>query len=154
MTFSAVAGRTYAVVIDGFANEMGTFSLTWRPRLLPRYLFEGFFSPVANEPALNRVTAGRTVPIKFRLWDDFGPVTDRAAVDETCSTVIGCPDPASDSSIASGEEVESARALRYDATDQQYVFGWETSASFHGSCRRLDVRLDDGQVFGALFDFR
>ncbi|MDQ4097317.1 MAG: PxKF domain-containing protein, partial [Actinomycetota bacterium] len=153
ITFAAVAARTYAVVVDGFSNDSGPFTLTWRPRLLPRYSFEGFFPPVANEPALNRVTAGRTVPVKFRLWDDVGPVSDLAAVKYLSSAPVTCPGP-SGSVPSSGEEAESAAGLRYDATDQQYVFGWETVSSFAGSCRRLEVGLDDGQVFSALFDFR
>jgi len=154
VVFSAVGGRAYYVLVDGFGGASGRFTVTWRPRLVPRYSFDGFAPPVASPPELNQVTAGRTVPVKFRLYDEQGVVSDLSVVDWISSTAVDCPDAAGEPLPPSDEEAQTTSGLRYDVTEEQYVFGWQTSPSFEGSCRRLDVHLDDGQTFSAWFDFR
>lgn len=154
VVFAAVAGRDYYVLVDGFGGATGRFTVAWQPRLVPRYFFDGFHPPVANEPEVNRVEAGRAIPVKFRLFDEQGPVGDISAVREVSTTAVTCPDSPGEPMPPSAEEAQANSGLRYDEAEEQYVFGWKTSPDLADSCRRLDVHLDDGQTFSALFDFR
>jgi hypothetical protein len=48
----------------------------------------------------------------------------------------------------------SSSGLRYDADSDQYVYVWKTSKAWSGSCRELDVTLNDGTSHTARFAFR
>lgn len=59
---------------------------------------------------------------------------------------------------SSGEKItETVTAgnsrLHYDAGVDQYVYVWKTERSWKG-CRLLTVRLKDGSVHTAMFEFR
>ena len=73
----AVSGGTsagvgqYTVVCSGaldVAGNAGSATATYHVH----YDFSGFFEPVENLPAINRSTAGSTIPLKFGLNGSFG----------------------------------------------------------------------------------
>lgn len=115
------------------------------------YDFDGFFQPIENLPVFNRMNAGRAVSVKFSLNGDQGLGILNGApgsVQITCDA----SDPVSDVE----EETVTAgnSSLSYDASADQYIYVWDTSRSWGGSCRQLIVRLDDDTEHRANFEFR
>ena len=114
-----------------------------------RLSFAGFFQPIDNG-VLNRMKAGRAVPVKFSLGGDYG--LDIFAAGYPRVTTISCEGNATADPI---EETETAggSTLTYDAASDRYQYVWKTEKSWAGSCRRLELKFSDGSVHTALFDF-
>ena len=95
--------------------------------------FDGYRSPVSNPPAVNRVNAGSTMPIKFGLSDGLGldvlfgtPTTRRL----TCDTLA--PIGSAVATMTPGDV-----GLQQDATTGQYTYEWKTLKSWAGQCRNV-----------------
>jgi lysophospholipase L1-like esterase len=117
----------------------------------PTFAFAGFFPPVDNLPTLNRMTAGRAVPVKFSLGGDQG--LDVLASGSPSSRQVSCD------SGAGVDDVEttvptSAVGLTYDPSTGVYQYVWGTAKAWAGTCRALDITLTDGSTHTALFAFR
>jgi hypothetical protein len=67
--------------------------------------------------------------------------------------VIDCR---STEALRTGEQARSAdgRRLRYDPRTGQYVFRWQTSPAWSGSCRQLILAFADGNIERLNFRFR
>jgi hypothetical protein len=90
------------------------------------YTFIGFLSPVVNPPKENSGTAGQSFALKWQLKIGTTILSDLATVVSTQYEPIptgSCGAPASPASFAqtSGQSV-----LRFDQTNMQYVFNWQT----------------------------
>jgi hypothetical protein len=115
------------------------------------YAFDGFFEPVRNPPIINEMKAGRTIPVKFRLHDADGPISDTAAVTHIVvrkSSV--CTKTATAEPIADDTTASSTAGLRYDAREDQFVFTWQTDRKAKG-CFELEVATADGAKHVAWF---
>jgi len=114
------------------------------------YNFSGFFQPVDNLPTLNVVRAGATVPVKFSLSGDQG--LDILAAGYPASQQIVCdtstPQDAIEETVTAGSS-----SLSYDAASDTYTYLWRTSKAWAGTCRQLNVRLNDGTEHKANFKF-
>lgn len=114
------------------------------------YRFTGFLPPVSDPPAVNQVRAGWVVPIRFSLNGDQGLsifATGSPAVrqvDCTTGTPVG---PASPAATAGGV------GLRYDARTGTYIYPWQTSRAWAGTCRQFSLGLNDGSTHTATFHF-
>lgn len=146
-----VNGKIYA--IGGSSCRFGG-SLRTNEAFLPpgaQYAFTGFFLPVQNPPVLNLVTAGRGVPVKFSLGGDQGlnifaagfPASQRIACD------TGAPIDVVEETVTAGSS-----SLTYDPVTDQYTYVWKTEKKWADTCRRLNVRLNDGTDHFADFTFR
>ena len=112
--------------------------------------FTGFFPPVKNLPALNKLKAGASVPVKFSLSGDFGMKI--FAEGYPLSHGITCDTGAFDGSeptVTAGGSM-----LSYDADEDQYVYVWQTQDEWEGTCRQLVVQLTDGAYYVANFQFK
>jgi len=114
------------------------------------YAFSGFLQPVDNLPTVNVVKAGRAIPVKFSLGDDFG--LDIMMTGYPLATAVACDNSAPTGAI---EETVSAgsSSLSYDADTDTYTYVWKTNRAWADSCRLLTVMLDDGSVHQASFKF-
>ena len=115
------------------------------------YDFSGFTAPVNNPPTVNTVNAGRAIPVKFSLGGDRG--LDVFADGYPRSETITCgEDPQTDGI----EETVTAgnSTLGYDPATDTYTYVWDTEGDWSGTCRQLVVRLADGSVHRANFEFR
>jgi hypothetical protein len=106
-----------------------------------RYAFDGFYSPLAAEPAVASSRAGDTVPVKFSLGGDRGLDVITRAAWRPCGVT------SDDSSTASG-------SLTYSAGPARYTFMWQSDKSWAGSCREFLLTLRDGTTHAALVSFR
>ena len=112
------------------------------------YNWHGFFERVANPPAVNTVTAGSTVPVKFDLGGNQGLSVLAPGSPQFQPLFCGTTTP-------SGAAVPAARGstVHYDPSSGQYLIAWKTDRAWRGTCGRLDVRLADGTTHSANFTF-
>jgi len=121
------------------------------------YTFFGFFRPVDNPGEFNNVVnvakAGRAIPVKFSLSGYQG--MDIFAEGYPRSRAISCD---MNSELDDIEEEITVTAggssLKYEATTDQYIYVWKTDKNWTGSCRRLEVKLNDGTSHFANFTFK
>jgi len=115
------------------------------------YDFTGFFTPVDNPPTLNTVKAGQAVPVKFSLGGDQG--LDVIAAGYPKSQQVSCNSDATTDGI---EETVAAgqSSLSYDAASDTYTYVWKTNKAWSDTCRQLVVKLADGTVQRANFEFK
>lgn len=112
------------------------------------YSFDGFFKPIENGK-INAVKAGNAIPLKFSLGGNQG--LDIFTPGYPKSTAMAC-------GVSAGDEVTETvtagnSSLNYDAKVDQYVYAWKTERNWKG-CRLLTVKLKDGSVHTAMFEFR
>jgi predicted extracellular nuclease len=118
---------------------------------LIHYNFDGFFRPIDNAPAFNKVKGGSSVPVKFSLDGDQGLSIFLDGYPQ--SQQIDCE---SSAALSSGEPTVTAgeSSLAYDPLTDQYNYVWKTDEAWAGTCRQLVVILKDGSIHYANFSFK
>ena len=137
------------LVAGGWRN---TTSVVNSAELLVRYNFNGFFPPVNNPPTLNEVKAGKAIPIKFSLDGDQG--LDILAEGYPKAHEIACDTLSPTNEVAETVDTTGNSKLSYDLLSDQYIFVWKTNKDWAGTCRQLNVRLNDNSDHIANFEFK
>jgi hypothetical protein len=102
----------------------------------------------------NVVNAGRTVPVKYVLRDANGAlITDESSVTALASVAVAC-EGTSASVLAEDTTAAGSTQVRWDAAAQQFVYNWKTNRAWAGTCRVLELTLNDGTRQAAMFHFR
>jgi hypothetical protein len=130
---------------DNAGNAAGSVSATYSVI----YNWNGFFQPIDNLPVLNKAKAGSAIPVKFSLSGFQGLNIFLAGY--PVSTVTTCGSTTTDTietTVTAGSS-----SLSYDATSDQYNYVWKTDKSWAGTCRTLTVKLIDGTIHQANFNF-
>ena len=142
-----VGTTTVNATADDGAGHISNCSFT----VTVQYNFAGFFQPVDNLPTLNKVQAGRAIPVKFSLSGDKGLGIFAAGSPSSGPIACNSGDPATDL-----EETVTAggSSLSYNSLIDQYIYIWKTEASWAGTCRQLVVELNDGTIHRANFQFK
>ncbi len=119
----------------------------------PDFVFTGFLSPMVAAGTYSSPTfsgtfnLGKAVPIKWQLQDTSGNfITNQ--VPSTILTVASnpaCTGVATGIAIVLWPSATGSTVLRYDTTNNQYVFNWDTSNQSAG-CYNLVLQLADGSV--------
>jgi HYR domain len=132
-------------VTDAVGNEA-----TCTANLTVTYSWNGFFPPVDNTPVLNKIKAGSAIPVKFSLGCNQG--LNIMASGYPISQPLGCD---SHNPVDLIEETINAggSSLNYDPVANQYIYVWKTEKAWAGTCRQLTVKLADGTVHIAWFNF-
>jgi hypothetical protein len=113
--------------------------------------FNGFYVPVLNMPAWNQVKAGGGIRVKFSVTGDqaanalAGPLTSRSVSCEASATAKAAPGM---------RKVVRTLKKTQDGRTGEYSLTWNTNSSWAGTCRVLEVRLVDGSVYEAQFQFQ
>jgi len=115
------------------------------------YGFSGFFAPVANPPAINRVNAGRAIPVNFSLSGYKGLAIFAAGSPASGPVACDFTAPVVD---VTGTETAGGSSLSYDPSSDQYTYVWKTEKAWAGTCRQLVVALADGTVHRANMSFK
>jgi uncharacterized repeat protein (TIGR01451 family) len=154
ITYSQASGSVFPVgttTVTATANDGhgNTASCSFTVTVL--YDFTGFFAPVANPPTLNVVNAGRAIPVKFSLSGNKG--LNIFAANSPQSGVIPC-DASAPAQDLTDTLTAGSSSLSYDATSDQYNYVWATQSSWAGTCRQLQVTLNDGTTHVANFKFK
>ena len=116
-------------------------------------LFTGFSSPVEMNNVQNRVKAGSTVALKWRLTNaiDGSPVTNLASASVTVANLT-CDLGVTGDLI---EEASAGGAGLQNLGDGFYQFNWKTPKTYANSCKTMTMTLGGGVVptQSALFSF-
>jgi hypothetical protein len=155
---SGVCGTATCLPASGSFFPVGTNTVSCGTQAGPAcsfvitvtYPFTGFFPPI-SDAALNNAKAGQAVAVKFSLGGNYGldflgatsPVSRQ--IDCTTFVPIG-PEQATSPKGKSG--------LHYDASANQYIYVWATDKAWKGTCRELNVKLNDGTDHIAKFSFK
>jgi hypothetical protein len=120
------------------------------------YSFVGFLQPIDNLPIINSVKAGQTIPVKWQLKDAVGNlIGDLSSLAPSpnglTSVRINC-DGSSTADPIEELAAPGSTVFRFDGT--QFIYNWQTSKSWVGTCRLMTVRLKDGNVYYAQFTFK
>ncbi len=138
---------SYTVTIS-VTDKDGSTGSNWFTHIVI-YNFAGFFNPVDNLPAWNSAKAGSTVPVKFSLGGNkslniFAEGYPQS-VQIVCDTgaLLGTPAPTAN---------PGGSSISYGGGQYNYV--WKTDKAWAGTCRQLTVKLNDGTVQIANFQFK
>lgn len=140
----------------GICDGVDTPFLLWEYTSSPcdgEFAVTGFFQPVDMDGIENVATAGRVVPLKWRVLDGDGlPVSDPASFTSMTSATYTCPS----ARLVTQDAVEryvSKSGLRY-LGDGYWQFNWATPKSYVGQCRTVTLTLSDGTTIAADFRFQ
>lgn len=146
---SAAGAKTFTVASSDVAGNHASSTHDYAVQ----YAFAGFFNPIRNLPMVNIVRAGRTVPVKYDLRDALGAfITDVGSFASLTSAAMACDASAPDVEVESTDAAGST-TIHYDLAANQFVYNWKTDAAWAGSCRMLQLTLDDGTTHPAVFEF-
>jgi hypothetical protein len=112
------------------------------------YDFDGFFWPVKNLPNVTRWKAGLPVPVRFSLHGFRGARPEADGYPR--STRCGGGDV---EQVARAAQGKKKGAFEYDKRSDRYVMLWRTDKKWAGTCREFVLKLDDGSVHTARFEF-
>ena len=144
---ASVGSKSFGVTARDVAGNVASLAHTYRVL----YANSGFLQPIDNLPVINNATAGRTVPIKWRLTNASGAmITDLSSFASLLSAPIACD--ASPTTIVEEELVAPGDTVVRFSGDH-FIFNWQTSRDWTG-CRILQLSLADGSVQYAKFQFR
>ena len=115
------------------------------------YKWTGFFSPI-NNAAMNSVKAGQAIPVKFSLGGNMGMGIFEASYPRVVSA--SCASGYVDEILDTETVNAGGSSLNYDAASNQYVYVWKTEKSWAGICVQLQVKLNDGSMHTASFEFK
>jgi PKD repeat protein len=149
LTFRGLAAGKYLAEVWA-GTEAGAGARASTSVSLGTYDVRGFFPPVANPPTVNARQAGAAIPLKFSLSGNQG--LNILAAGSPSSVQVSCQSRASiGAPIVASSPGDSG--LTYDASSDTYTFVWKTDRSWAGTCRRLDLTLDDGTTHSAQMRF-
>ncbi len=140
-TYANVGAFTVVVTVSDDSGGIGVDTLL----VGVHYAFSGFLAPLSNGLSF---AIGRTIPVKFRLTDADGNFVNDP------SAVTGIDFAAGESTTTTTANPTGNTSWRYDATDNQYIFNWQTKGQVTTfGDYRLVVSLKDGteQMIGVRF---
>jgi hypothetical protein len=142
LTFGTYTGRLCLA-----SNAAGTPVVEVPLSLTVRYDFHGFFFPVENPPAVNRLLPGLPLILRYTLGGNYGgailsgpPSWQRYE----CTTGV---------SIGAPEAATTLFGPSFVPVIDQYFHILATRISWRNSCRRLTLSFNDGSRHDALFRF-
>lgn len=151
--------------VTGYGDTVGTHTMTAtasdnadnvstesRSYSVKAWTISGFKSPVDMAGAWNSVKGGSTVPLKFEVFAGETELTDTAVVASFKTSLVTC-DLASQTAEPVNIETTGKTALRYDATDGQFIQNWQTAKN-PGACYKVTMTTVDGSSVSALFKLK
>jgi len=151
---ASVGTKTFTVTAQDNAGNQASNSCTYRVI----YDFTGaggFQSPINNPPVLNTAKAGSAIPVKWQLPDGHGGfISDLGVVTSITFQKINCANVSSTLTDPVETTATGNTGLRYDFTANKYIYNWQTSKSWAGSCYVFNLLLNDGSKYSANFQLK
>jgi hypothetical protein len=145
---AAVGNKTFNVSVADTAGNQSANSHSYTVH----YVFSGFSNPIAAMPAMNTAKAGRTVPVKYSLHDVNGAaISDLTSFVSLISAPVSCD---ASMSTAAAEETDAAGSTTIHFESGLFVYNWKTQSSWVGTCRVLQLTLNDGSRHMVNFQFK
>jgi len=142
--------RLTATAKDNVANE----STITRNYTVLAWTLYGFYRPVdmttGGTIVWNTVKGGSTAPLKFEVFAGPTELTDTNFISGFSAMPVYC-------SSGIGDDIEvtatGGTSLRYDATEGQFVFNWQTPKK-PGLCYKTTMTTQDGSSLSAYFKLK
>jgi hypothetical protein len=112
------------------------------------YDFHGFFWPVKNLPGVTRWKAGVPIPVRFSLDGFRGARPEADGYPRSMRCGGGDVEL-----LARAAQGKKNAAFEYDRRADRYGMLWKTDRKWAGTCRDFVLKLDDGSVHTARFEF-
>jgi hypothetical protein len=142
---SSFGTHTFEVHATDGAGNAATKTVTYSVA----YDFDGFFWPVKNPPGVTRWKAGLPVPVRFSLNGFRGAHPEADGYPRS----MRCGGGDVEAARASQSKKKARAAFLYERRSDKYVMLWKTDKKWAGSCRDFVLKLDDGTVHTARFEF-
>ena len=140
---AGAAGNPVTLTVDGTTVPLSAGTTTFNP-----VRFTGFSAPVDNGTTINKVKAGRAVPLKWRLTDISGaPVTTLASA--TVRFVAGACNAGS-GPVDDIEQTTAGASSLQNLGNGYYAMNWKTPTTTT-PCGELRLDIRDGVLHKALF---
>ena len=139
---SSVGTHSFEVKTSDHAGNTATTAVSYSVV----YDFRGFLWPVKNPPSMNRWKAGVPVPIRFALDGYHGARPEAAGY--PLSTPCG-----GGAAEAAAKVAKKRPVFHYQRRGGSYTLLWKTERRWAGTCREFVLKLDDGTVHTAQFQF-
>jgi len=114
----------------------------------------GFYSPIDMNGVVNTVKSGKSVPLKFEVFNNANVEQTSTSVvlsfrqtKISCGTLQGNPTDAVEITTSGGTE------LRYDTVGGTFVQNWKTPSSQAGSCYSVTIAVAGANPITAYFKF-
>jgi hypothetical protein len=153
---AAVGTRTISATYSGDLTFNGSAGAKTQQVI---YNFNGFLTPLKLSSYSGSFNLGKTIPIKWQLKTYSGTyITDTNVVNHATSSLTiyfngpavngACLGPSMSIKSLALYSPQSGGAggttFRYDTTNNQFIFNWDTSkANFGTGCYTLSLQLDD-----------
>ncbi len=141
---SSLGEHSFEVTTSDRAGNTASRVVTYRVG----YDFDGFMLPVKNLPSMNRWKAGLPVPIRFSLNGFRGARPEADGYPRSIRCGGGDAEQ-----ITRARAAQKAPVFRYERRSDEYVMLWKTAHRWMGTCREFVLRLEDGSVHSARFQF-
>jgi len=138
-------GESISIIRDNIDGQYG-FNIDY----IEYYSWTGFFEPIDND-AVNLVKGGSAIPVKFSLDGDQGLDIFMSGYPQ--SIAVDCGGAPVDSITPDETDTAGQSGLSYDPLADQYVYVWKTNKDWKSGCRQLQVMLNTGQIYSAIFKF-
>ena len=116
--------------------------------------FSQFLGPVDNPPVVNTVRAGKTVPVRWQLFDAYGvPINDPASFKSITSYLVNCNTLSGNQQDTIEENGAGTSGLKY-LGDGTWLYNWDTSKTYVGQCRTMILTLEGNITYSANFVFK
>ena len=115
------------------------------------YAWSGFVGPVDAPPVVNRVGAGKAIPVSFSLGGNFS--LGIFAAGAPSSQQVACPGSNVRRDTIETTVKAKTSTLTYLRWTGLYTYTWKTDPRWHGTCRQLTLAFADGSVRTAVFQF-
>jgi hypothetical protein len=113
--------------------------------------FDGFYDPIKMEGVVNDAKTGQTIPIKWYMYNQDGPVVDLSIV-QLRSYPVDCLTGESEAWV---DEYSSGSSGLQNLGDGNYQYNWKTPKAYAGTCREMYIEFDNGQTSPvAIFKFK
>lgn len=138
--FDNVGSHALTITASDFAGNITTETVKFNVV----YNFSGFLAPIKPDGA-GVYKQGRTLPVKFNLFDDNGQFISSAIaqlfVSKIENNVVG-----TDEIPLSVSAADTGNLFRYDATNNQYIYNLSTNSLSIGTWQ-IKVILNDGRSY-------
>jgi len=142
---STAGSHSFTVTATDYAKNEVTTTVTYNVN----YVFNDFLPPVSLGKPFK---LGRTIPVKFQLWDDQGNfVTD--AVANIFVKKISNDGTSGEIVAVSTAAATNGNLFRYDFDSEQYIFNLSTKlplnngVSWSAGTWEIRIELDDGMSY-------
>lgn len=140
----ALGSHTFSVRASDAAGNVDQSPATYTWTVRNPYPFSGFLAPVKSPPQLNRVKAGRIVPVRFTIGGNQGLNIFAPGYPKVVPINCGTRQPVDINVDLDPTERSATTSLIYNRITGRYIYLWRTDTAWANTCQQLVLKFNDG----------